>query len=175
MSALIMLVGRPASGKSYLARRLAERTGAELLQTDALRLELFARPRYTAAEHAAVYGEAHLRIATCLRDGRSVLFDATNLDEPKRWAVYELADAAGATLMIVLTFAPPDVIERRLAGRAAGLDPLDRSEADWAIYRKMGRPDPIGRPHLLVNSAVDLAAAVELIAARAGLLPPTLG
>ena len=164
-----MLVGRPASGKSYLARRLAERTAAELLQTDVLRLELFDAPRYTAAEHAAVYDEAHRRIAAGLRAGRSVIFDATNLGERKRRTVYHLADAAGARLVIVLTYTPSGVIRQRLELRKAGLDPLDRSEADWTVYRKMGRSDPIGRPHLVVNTGLDLAPAIELIAARAAI------
>ena len=169
--ALIMLVGRPASGKSYLGRLLAARTGAELLQTDAVRLELFERPRYTAAEHGLVYDEAHRRIAASLRAGRSVIFDATNLGEQKRRVVYGLADAAGARLVIVLTYAPPEVIRRRLEGRRAGFDPLDRSEADWRVYRRMGRPEPIGRPHLLINTEGDLDRAVELIAGRAGGMP----
>jgi predicted kinase len=166
--ALIMLVGRQGTGKSYLARLVAARTAAELLQTDALRQELFDHPRYTRAEHGVVYAEAHRRIATSLRAGRSVIFDATNLGEQKRRAVYQLADAARARLIVALTYAPPDVIRRRLAARAAGLDPLDHSTADWRVYRRAGRCDPISRPHLLVNTAVDLAQAVELIADRAG-------
>lgn len=165
---LIMLIGRPASGKSYLARRLAERLGVEILQTDVLRRELFRRPRYTGPEHGAVYAEAHRRIAAALRSGRSLIFDATNLGERKRRVVYRIAEQAGARLVAILTYAPRDVILERLAARRAGADPLDRSEADWTVYRKLGRSDPIGRPHLLVNSAVELSQAIELVAQRAG-------
>ena len=163
---LIMLVGRPGSGKSYLGRLVAARLGIEALQTDLLRRELFARPRYTGAEHGAVYAEAHRRIAAALQSGRSLIFDATNLGERKRRVVYRLADEAGARLLIVLAYAPRELILHRLEGRRAGADPLDASEADWTVYRRMGRPDPVGRPHLLVNTALELAQAVELIAAR---------
>lgn len=166
---LIMLVGRPASGKSYLGRRLAERLAIELLQTDALRRELFPRPRYTGAEHGAVYAEAHRRMGAALRMGRSIIFDATNLEERKRRVVYRIADEAGARLVIALAYAPRELILDRLAARQAGADPLDRSEADWAVFRRLGRPEPISRPHLLVNTALDLGQAVELIAARARL------
>ena len=50
-----MLIGPPGSGKSFLARLLAARLGAILLQSDALRRQMFRPPRYTPAEHAAVY------------------------------------------------------------------------------------------------------------------------
>lgn len=165
-ASLIMLIGRPASGKSYLGRRIAERLGIELLQTDVLRREMFRRPRYTGPEHGAVYAEAHRRLAAALRAGRSIIFDATNLGERKRRVVYRIADEAEAGLVIALAYAPREAILARLAARQAGADPLDWSEADWTVYRKLGRTDPISRPHLVVNTTVDLGQAVELIAAR---------
>jgi predicted kinase len=97
-----------------------------------------------------------------------VVFDATNLVERRRQPLYALADETGARLLIALTWAPPRLIRERLAGRAAGADPLDLSDATWSVYRRMRRPQPISRPHLLVNTAVDLEQAVELIEARAG-------
>lgn len=164
---LVMLVGEPGSGKSFLARRIAARLGAELLQTDAVRAELFAVRRYTPRENAAVYAAAHRRIARALLDRRALVFDATNLAERKRRIVYRLAEEARAHLVIVRALAPPEVIRRRLERRAAQRDPLDRSEADWSVYLRMGRPDPIPRPHLLVNTTVDLEPAIELVVARA--------
>lgn len=166
MGTLILLVGRPASGKSYLGRLLVERLGAGLLQTDALRKAMFARPRYTGREHAAVYAEAHRRIARGLRAGQTLIFDATNLAERPRRNVYRLADEAGAGLIIALAYAPPAIIRQRLAARQAGADPLDDSDATWEVYLKLNRPEPISRPHLLVNTAAPLAQAVELIATR---------
>ena len=163
---LIMLVGLPGSGKSYLARLLAEPLGAEPLQTDALRKAMFRRPRYTPREHAAVYGEAHRRIARQLRLGRTVIFDATNLEEKNRKTVYKIADEAGGALVIVRTYAPAETISQRLAGRLRGVDPLDRSDADWSVYRRLGRASPISRPHLVVNTTVPLRQAVRLITAR---------
>ena len=165
--ALIMLVGLPGSGKSYLARLLAEPLDADLVQTDALRKAMFREPRYTPREHAAVYGEAHRRLARQLRLGRIVIFDATNLEEKNRKVVYKIADEAGAALVIVRTYAPPEAISQRLAGRLRGVDPLDRSDADWSVYRRLGRASPISPPHLVVNTTVPLRQAVELVVARA--------
>jgi predicted kinase len=161
-----MLVGLPGTGKSYLARLLVERLRAELIQTDVLRKAMFRQPRYTADEHAAVYAESHRRIKRQLLRGRTLVFDATNLEESKREIVYGLANDAEAELLVVSCYAPIDLVQQRLSGRSSRLDPFDRSDADWEVYRKLGRADPITRPHLVVNSAVDLAQVVELIAAR---------
>jgi predicted kinase len=161
-----MLVGTPASGKSYLARLLVDRLGAELVQTDAIRKAIFRQPRYNAREHAAVYAESHRRIARHLRLGHTVVFDATNLEEQKRQIVYRLAEKACVHPVIVLTYAPPDAIEWRLRGRKSGADPLDRSDADWQVHLKLSRADPIRLPHLLVNTSVSLEQIVHLIATR---------
>jgi predicted kinase len=162
-----MLVGRPASGKSYFARLLAERLGAELLQTDHLRKQMFAVPRYTGRESGAVYSAAQRRIGRLLEAGRTVVFDATNLAERSRVSVYRLAEQAGAEPIVLLTWAPFEVIRDRLAAREAGRDPLDRSDANWAIFLKMNRVEPIRRPHLVVNTAIDLTQACELVVRRA--------
>jgi predicted kinase len=161
-----MLAGPPGSGKSYLARLLVERLGAELVQTDTIRKTIFRQPRYNAREHAAVYAESHRRIERQLRLGRTVVFDATNLEEHKRQIVYRLAEKASVHVVIVLTYAPLDAIEWRLSGRKRGADPLDRSDADWQVHLKLSRVDPIRLPHLLVNTTIGLEQIVELVATR---------
>jgi predicted kinase len=164
--ALVLIAGRPASGKSYFARLVAERLSAELLQTDNLRKQMFAVPSYSGRESGAVYAAAHRRISRLLASGRTVVFDATNLVERRRATVYRLAEQAGARLVIVLAWAPLEVIRRRLAEREAGRDPLDRSDADLAVFHRLGQVDPIPRPHLLVNTTVDLGPACALVARR---------
>jgi predicted kinase len=166
--ALVLLVGLPASGKSYFGRLVAARLGAEVIQTDGVRKELYREPRYTSRESQTVYGECHRRVGLAVAAGRAVLFDATNLVERRREPLYALADETDARLVIALTWAPTWLIRQRLEGRTAGLDPLDLSDATWSVYRRMRRPQPISRPHLLVNTAVDLGQAVELVVERVG-------
>ena len=43
----------------------------------------FGEPRYTGGEHAAVYGWCHTVLRSALVCGRSVIFDATNLEETR--------------------------------------------------------------------------------------------
>src|SRR2546423_8005461 len=100
------MVGAPGSGKSYLGAILADALGAETIQTDAVRKELFPAPCYTPGEAAAVYGTCHQRIRQGLAEGRRVVFDGTNLSERRRRTLYALADEAKATLVIVSAYAP---------------------------------------------------------------------
>lgn len=158
------MVGAPGSGKSYLGAILAEALGAEIIQTDAVRKELFPTPAYTPAENAAVYGTGHQRIRRGLAEGRRVIFDGTNLGERRRRTLYALADKANANLVIVSAYAPESVIHERLTQRMTDRTPGDVSDADWAIYLRMrGDAQPIGRPHIIANTSVGFGPVIRLV------------
>lgn len=162
--ALVIMVGAPGSGKSYLARMLGEALRAELIQTDAVRKELFPEPGYTSAEHAAVYAEGHRRIGAALARGACVIFDATNLREKRRRTLYRLAERAGAKAIVVVAYASDEVIRARLRGRAEGHDPEDQSDADLAVYLRMRRSvEPVPRPHIVVNTAAAPGPVIRLL------------
>src|SRR4051812_38861789 len=95
-AALVVMVGAPGSGKSYLAVQLAEALGARLIQTDVVRKQLFPTPKYLPSEAAAVYAHCHDRIREGLAEGARVVFDGTNLWERRRRTLYTLADDAHA-------------------------------------------------------------------------------
>lgn len=163
--ALVVMVGPPGTGKSHLVRELARHVPVSIVQTDAVRRTLVTRPEYTPDESRRVFSIAHRRTEWLLREGRNVVFDATNIYEWGRRVLYRIADRAGARLLIVRTVAPDDVIERRLRGRVAGLDPDDRSEAGWDVYASMkAKFEEIERPHLIVDTSLELEPAVQEIA-----------
>ena len=165
--ALIIMVGAPGSGKSYLARTLSAALGAELVQTDAVRKELYPDPSYTSQEHAAVYAACHRRIGAILGQGGCVIFDATNLRERRRRTLYQLAERAGAKAIVVVAYASDDVIRARLRGRAEGHDPEDHSDADLAVYLQMRRSvEPVPRPHIVVNTAAAPGPVIRLLRHR---------
>lgn len=165
---LVLMVGAPGSGKSYLARLLAARLGARLVQTDVIRKRHFHPPRYTPLESARVYELAHAQLRRLLAGGRSAIFDATNLIESNRREVYRIAEQAGAGLLIVWTYAPEAVVAERMRARRARSDPRDVSDADWEVFEAMrSRAEPIPRPHFLVNTAAGAEPALSVLTAEA--------
>ena len=162
--ALLIMVGAPGSGKSYLARTLSAALGAELVQTDAVRKELIPDPRYTPGEAATVYAECHRRIAAALGRGACVIFDGTNLRERRRRTLYQLAERAGAQSIIVVAYASDEVIRARLRHRAEGRDPDDQSDADLPVYLRMRHGlEPVPRPHVVVNTASSPGPVIRLL------------
>jgi predicted kinase len=143
---------------------LSTALGAELIQTDAVRKELFPRPAYTSEEAATVYGACHRRIAAALAEGRCVVFDGTNLREKRRRTLYQMAERAQAPALIVVAYASEETIRQRLRFRAAGGDPTDQSDADWQIYLRMRRDtEPVPRPHIVVNTAAGPGPVIRLL------------
>ena len=158
------MVGAPGTGKSFLARRIAEALDATLIQTDAIRKELFPQPRYTNAETKAVYVESRRHIDAGLAAGRRVIFDATNLREHRRALLYDVGERAGAVVAVVRAYAPDDVVRARVGRRFVEPDPLDQSDADWRISRLLQKgAQPICYPHLVVNTTVSLAPALRVL------------
>jgi predicted kinase len=149
-----MLVGLPGTGKSRLARRLGAELDAQVVESDRVRKQLFAEPRYTGGEHAAVYGWCHTVLRSALVVGRSVIFDATNLDERVRRRVYDIAERCDARLAIVWATCPIAVVQERMLRRQERRDADDLSDADWLVYLDLRRKvEPIRRPHLVINTA----------------------
>jgi predicted kinase len=162
-----MLVGPPGTGKSRLARQLGAALDAQIVETDRVRKQLFSEPRYTGGEHAAVYGWCHTVLRSALMVGRSVIFDATNLEERRRRRVYDIAEQCDVRLVIVWVTCPPSIVQKRLLRRHQSHDEEDFSDADWLVYLELRRKaDPIPRPHLVVNTAAGTATLTRCLLDR---------
>ena len=162
---LVMLSGLPGTGKSYFARELVKRVPFLVLESDRLRKALVPDPQYTRGEHSRVFAACHLLLEEFLGQGRRVLFDAANLTERFRQPVYQMAGRASAPLVVVVFTAPEETVRRRLAERAAGLDPGNYSDADWLIHTRLRQgAQPIKHEHLTVDTSGDIGPVLEEIA-----------
>ncbi|MCX7746917.1 MAG: AAA family ATPase [Clostridia bacterium] len=85
MNKLVMMVGLPGSGKSTIAKEIAKKFDAVLHASDDLRTELFGNP-HDQVNNEILFQEMNNRINRDLSDGKSVVYDATNLSYKKRKA-----------------------------------------------------------------------------------------
>lgn len=161
--ALVMVSGLPGSGKSYFSRELCRRHPLAHLNSDALRRVLFPRPNH-GGESERLFAAVHALIERLLARGAGVVLDATSLKEAYRRPLYEIAERAGAALVIVQTEAPETVARERLEARAGGGDPEDASEATVEVYDRMRKEAaPIERPHIRVDTSRDIGPALERV------------
>ena len=181
---LVMLCGLPGTGKTSLARRLAQRWPAVIIESDRIRQTLFSPPAYTAEESRQLHRVCHILIGWYLRhsdrDGKlyqhHVIYDATNLYEYHRQLVYHLAERCAARLVVAEVTAHDGIVRERLAPRQAG-NARERSsvqgeysDADWDIYQRMRRrAEPIQGEHITVDTSDGgIELAVEQVLAAIG-------
>ena len=80
MATIYTLVGLPASGKSTFTQTL---TNCVVVSSDEIREQLFGSAEYQN-NPKLVFNTARKRIAEALKDGKDVVFDATNINHRAR-------------------------------------------------------------------------------------------
>jgi hypothetical protein len=160
----IAVSGLPGTGKSYFCSKLAERLSFIILESDALRKALFASPSYSPQESAHLFRAIRLLIERLLKEGSSLILDATNLSERHREYLYSIADRLDVKLILVRIEAPPQVVHERLKARREGLSVVGESDADWVVYQRM-KPSvqKIRRNHYAVDTSRDITPALGKI------------
>lgn len=134
---LVLVGGLPGTGKSTLARGLAERAGFAVIRSDMVRKELAASAArsediYTPAWTERTYAECLLRAERLLFEGKRVILDATFRAEQTRRTALDAARRWGVPGLMLLCRADPAAVRERLASRRG-----DASDADWEVYRQM--------------------------------------
>jgi uncharacterized protein len=142
---LVVSMGLPASGKSTLAHALASRLGLVHLSSDITRKQLaglrpthhrfaaFGKGLYSRASTQRTYAVLRRRAAHWLRQGRSVVLDATFGQPRERTEVRRLARRTGARLVVFVCTADEATLRARLVARAA--DPQSTaSDARLALW-----------------------------------------
>jgi len=114
---LYMLTGLPFSGKSTLAKQLAEALQMKVLSYDHDIYEHYKDtvPAGTskAEEFDRVQAIAREHLRALLERGESVIYDDLNLEESDRQKVQEVVHACHARSVIIYANTPLDVIQRR--------------------------------------------------------------
>jgi len=98
---LVCLYGFPGSGKSFVARNLAEHIQLAHVSADRMRSELFATPRYDNQENAIISHLMNYMTEEFLGAGLSVAYDANTLRASQRRRLRELAAKHRAAYLLV--------------------------------------------------------------------------
>lgn len=168
---LVVVSGLVGTGKSTLARVLAELLVAEWIRSDGVRRELFAADdrraeaeaeRYSGSGRARVYEEMFRRASRALDAGLPAVLDATFLRAADLRAAMELAERAAAPLLIVRCECPAEVARRRIADRLAeGRDPSEARPELYDLQLRDVEPIPGGAEVCRVDTTLALAAQLE--------------
>ncbi len=175
----IAFCGLPATGKSTLARTLAEAAGKTwpVVSSDAVRKDLAGVPPdaslpescYTAGFSRRTYDELHRRAESAAGSSPVVLLDANFRSRDERASARKAAVQRGARFVLVETKAAEATIRARLAQRSE--DPHATSDADLAVYEKLkdefeppqeDEADPVVR----INATEDPETTVEEVLGR---------
>jgi aminoglycoside phosphotransferase family enzyme/predicted kinase len=129
---LVLVGGLPGSGKSTLAGRLAQDTGAIVLSSDEIRKELaglsvdvpapapFREGLYTEESTLETYRTMLGRAEVLLRNGESVVLDASWSDAEFRRLAGVVAERTVSDLTEVRCSAPPAIMTERVESRRIG-------------------------------------------------------
>ncbi|MBI5048666.1 MAG: AAA family ATPase [Deltaproteobacteria bacterium] len=142
--ALILLCGFTGTGKTTVANSIAEEVGTKIISSDIVRKELanikttehrfekFGKGIYTDAFTEKTYEEIIKRAESFLKNGCSVILDATFQKPKYRQSAAELAKRLGAEFHIIECTTAEDVIKQRLDRRAN--EEGVASDGRWEIY-----------------------------------------
>jgi predicted kinase len=113
---LAVMVGISGSGKSTFANGLKTSLKAELVETDAIRVELTGNAE-DQSQNARVFTIAKKRVNDYLSSGKNAIIDATSLSVRDRKEWIEIAKTNNAEVRAYFVDTPVDVAKRQNASR----------------------------------------------------------
>lgn len=151
---LVVFGGLPGTGKTTLARRVAEETAAAYLRVDAIEAALgragISREQPTGL---AAYVVAHAVAEGCLAVGGSVVIDAVNPVEAARDGWRHLAQRVGKPLRVIEVVCS-DVVEHRRRVEAREPDLEGHVVPGWSDVEER-EYEPWQEPRLVVDTCTE--------------------
>ena len=141
MPTIIAVAGLSGTGKTTVARAIAEELGLRVISSDAVRKTLFGSGMQSSRYGEGIYNAEASRLTyqklmeqgrTFFNKDKGVILDATFQRAKDRSLVREMAAANGAKWRLIECQSPPDVIHQRLDQRDTLKDGL--SDASWETY-----------------------------------------
>lgn len=145
---IIVILGLPGTGKSYLAERLAKQLGIAYFSSDRTRQQLQLQGKYDSDEKSRVYTQLLNDTEGQLALGKDVILDATFSDRFYLQQVKNLAQKYTNSIKLIEMVADEEVIRSRVS------QSRKYSEADFEVYKKVKEKyDTIYEAHLVLDSS----------------------
>ncbi len=191
--ALILLCGLPATGKSFVSRRLSELLRCPVLRSDEVRKELAGiepsedpgerrEAMYSDEFTARTYGRLRERAEAALDENRPVIIDATLPTAERRGQLIGLAQEREIPWVLLHLEASDETVRRRMTARAR--DEEEVSDANFEVYRQAKQefesPEELD-PDRVIELAGELddrqiaRSVVHALNRAAGLIPEDAG
>jgi aminoglycoside phosphotransferase family enzyme/predicted kinase len=167
---LILTAGLMGTGKSVLASNLASRLDADLIRMDVVRKEMlhiaptehryenFGKGIYSEEVSRQVYNRALEAAASKLREGKSVIIDASFKNRTERRRAAQIAEELQADFFILECSLPDRLITKRLAARMSEKGEVSDGRTDILEAQKRDF-EPIdevpARSHIVIDTSQD--------------------
>jgi predicted kinase len=164
-SVLVVVSGLPATGKSTVARLLAERTRTPFLRVDRIEQAIVGWSELTHPVGPVGYAVAHALAAEQLTLGLDVIVECVNPLSLTRDAWVGTASRTGAAIVEAeLVCSDPGEHRHRVESRPSDVDGL--TKPTWAQVHQW-EYEPWSRPRLVLDTAtMSTAAAADRLAAE---------
>lgn len=162
---IVLMAGLPGSGKSTVARELADALSATILDKDRVRAALFHSDVDYSREQDDLCVGVMAQVAEYLlhRDQeRTIIVDGRTFSRSYQFEVWDrLSSTIGVPLRVIECVCSDDTIKERLERDVAtGSHPA--SNRDYAMYQAAKRSSqPIRRPRLVLDTRPSLDACVQ--------------
>jgi predicted kinase len=160
MKRLVVFAGPPASGKSTVGGRLAERRNMVHLEMDLIRAAVLPDSLHTREDREVAYKIMHLMAETLLGLGHDVIVNAGYSHPEDQGAVQEIAKRTQSRLFWIECVVPAEVAVQRCRGRFGkhpGLDLIDDRVIDLVTHF------PYSGAGLLVDSTEPVDSCLERV------------
>lgn len=128
---VVAVVGLVGSGKTSVAKEIAEKIGAAVIEGDAIRIGLRAR----GCSFNLTYLIAENALFTALARGSNAVLDSDFVDAQKRASMRIAAKRAGARLVFVRTYCSFDIAIGRIMETEYRNDPADFFGGAWSDWK----------------------------------------
>jgi predicted kinase len=100
---LIILMGLPGSGKSYVSDYIRQKYGYTTLSGEEITTQLFGTEKVSGKKYTQVYKRIRQKASELLSQGKSVVIDGTNLKQIFRQQIYNEVKCSSTKLIYLKT------------------------------------------------------------------------